>query len=1167
MLLTPDLDVESICSLLDNVYEKQLRPAVEQRIDRCLALAKGSVPDMLLKNATFRNMFAANRIEGFEDPHFRGPNGWVMWSKVLAYLQHNYPDDPKRQMQALVAHVVNRRPGNGVPIAIKGDSVSWLHLGLPYFRVVLQGCRSFSDIVQTFDALRQFTWNYTQKDREWALARNKEVLAQCRRFDLPFAEMRNHSDAQKALALGNACTLSLVSLAYHEHLLLPSSTSYLVAACRIVDPTWEWDALLPSQRIHLSTIMVASTVRRIHDVPENVRLWTNECKFGEATHGLFKRLLIRTQADDPSLPPWPMAELHGRKRETRAGRERRWSTSWISREFGPAWARFVGIYEAASDAGMQYLGGAFRHLLPWTVERGFRSPVDIRPIDLDDPFDLARTDTFRAFLTRPENRNKVTGKPPPTAWSRPAQAFALVLNVLKLREDSTLPLKDNPFEPLENPFRYTKPSKTTRRRLPTAIHEAMIEVLLDCNESGVPTYRWAREGPAAADHFEWRGQDGGARPERVWCPSRCTLLAFLLMIPIRGKQARWLDRGLMDPHIWNVERHVYEVNRHSLASWTYPGGQTHLERFGRASGVLQPVTDSVLDIKEIGLFINTNKTQMWDPLNRRGYEIPWPFTAGERTEAEAREAARWLNRPYELLFEQIRWMNAYSPSPVPVSYMDSAKERGTVNSKHAHRLPAFTPVFADLSQDCYRNDDGHTLIHLPANQSKLYRLFNALSLEVENRLAAEGRIVDLTSSSTSALAYQGRVSRYQIHGLRVAGISKLIEMGVPVSIVQEFVAGHATAVMTLYYAKAERATLREKLTATIAAKGVIGNWESLRPALSRASHLWVSNNRYRAMRDERLMEQYTGWRTVPGGICPLGGTACHMGAPSTGEDLELRPDQYEPVNGGCGNCRFFSTGPAFLIQQAQAMNEIMLELRMHGRSRKALYEHLSEISWKDTPELSRDQRQKLAFDRQVVKEQITSIDHRCEPLVLEWFNRYLMFEESSRLLEQWRDFENDNRDFEGAPLTLLTATDEKELRNQIEVRLEKSGEFSLVRGVLDAANIQGGLARASQLSKDRCCEFMDRILRHEGSEHLLMDIPDASRRYEAAWLMAHMVEQLAGAGAVQACIDEGTTLPLVEERRSEFRRWAGHILGESVRPVRTDSRLRPSMIAIAQGLV
>ncbi|RBJ72307.1 hypothetical protein C3L29_035105, partial [Pseudomonas sp. MWU12-2534b] len=169
-----------------------------------------------------------------------------------------------------------------------------------------------------------------------------------------------------------------------------------------------------------------------------------------------------------------------------------------------------------------------------------------------------------------------------------------------------------------------------------------------------------------------------------------------------SKQARWLDRGLLDEHIWDVGQHQYVVNKHSLRKWRYPDGSTHRQRYGRPSGVLQPLVDPMLEEEELGIFINTNKTQMWDPSSRRGYELPWPNIREDHDSSIASQTAQWLNRPYTLIAQQIDWMNQYHPDPVPISFADSISDRLQVNDKYVDLLPAFTPLFADLSNDYYR---------------------------------------------------------------------------------------------------------------------------------------------------------------------------------------------------------------------------------------------------------------------------------------------------------------------------------------------------------------------------------------------------------------------------------------------------------------------------------
>ncbi|WP_175984655.1 hypothetical protein [Burkholderia stabilis] len=329
--------------------------------------------------------------------------------------------------------------------------------------------------------------------------------------------------------------------------------------------------------------------------------------------------------------------------------------------------------------------------------------------------------------------------------------------------------------------------------------------------------------------------------------------------------------------------------------------------------------------------------------------------------------------------------------------------------------------------------------------------------------------------------------------------------------------------------------------------GTADEWDWYREPLSAQRALWTFNRRYARHRADDILEQPSSWKTVPGGICPVGGSGCHIGIPSEEEDPDKIVRHYSPVEGGCGNCRFFSTGPAFLIHQGLAMNELMLELRLLGRERKALYDALSELAWKDVPDLTEAERHKLVFDKQLIKEKIADFDRKSEPLILEWINRYRMYTESARLTKEWKGFKQKRSPTPGHFLLVAGESDDK-LRREVEVRFEKSGDFGLVRNILDAAIIQGGLEKASSLSKDACSQFMDRILRTEDSRHLLMDIRDDRLRHRAAYLMASMVEHLVGYESAQEAIDARTPLPLSVEKRDEFHRWVASTLAEAMPP-------------------
>ncbi|BCF89062.1 hypothetical protein PPGU16_21290 [Paraburkholderia largidicola] len=672
----------------------------------------------------------------------------------------------------------------------------------------------------------------------------------------------------------------------------------------------------------------------------------------------------------------------------------------------------------------------------------------------------------------------------------------------------------------------------------------MIEVLLEPDENGIPTYRWAR---TVCNDWVSKTSDAGETTQRVWCPSRCAMLALLLILPLRLKQARWLDRGLLDVCIWDVDTSGYIENQHPLCGYRYADGSTHLQRYGRPSGVLQPISDSILDIVELGIYINTNKTQMWDPASRRGYEIPWPHINTDQVNEVTEDTVEWLNRPYMVIAQQIKWMNLYCPDPIPISFADSSMDSETVSEKHVDLLPAFTPLFLDLSREYYRDDESHISYNLPVSPEKIYRLFNALSLETERRLVAEGHKLTLTKVSENPNGYQGRVSLYAIHGLRVAGISRLIEMGIPVYIVQEFIAGHQTLTSTLYYNRVEPGTLKVKLVEFFRRTGIVDHWHAFRESMAQCNPVWVSNRHQASYRDADLLDDFFGWVTVPGGICPLGGTGCDVGMLAEEDSAEKKSISFSPVDGGCGNCRFFSTGPAFVIQQSQAMNEIMLELRGHGRSRKALYERLSELAWTDLPDLDAGQRQKLTLDRQLLKEQIASIDLRCEPLILEWVNRYRMFEESLTRLDEWRQITDRSQNPKDGKFLLIAGSDRADILDEVEVRLERSGDFALVRNILEAAVIQGGLEKASNLSKETCSQFMDQILRVEDCRHLLMDIRDDALRHEAAYLMACMAEHLVGNNKVQEALDNKAPLPLTLPQHEDFRRWIAAVVDEAMK--------------------
>ncbi|RAR63777.1 putative integrase [Paraburkholderia unamae] len=826
----------------------------------------------------------------------------------------------------------------------------------------------------------------------------------------------------------------------------------------------------------------------------------------------------------------------------------------------PGWQSFMRILDETSASGKKHQRAQVQSLLGWCEERGIGSPDEIRASDILDPCAPDRDDTFNAWLWARIREGSLKEGTASIYWNTASRAFSLVVNSLKLSADTALPLAENPFEPHQNPFRCLFGSPTSKNRLPETLQEALLNVLLDPGPDGVPTYAWIKSY-FKQDWF-YPQIDGKTLAEKVWCPSRANALALLLMLPLRVKQVRWLDRGLFDTEVWSVDQRCYVPNEHPLKNWRYKDGTSHLERFGRPSGVLQNLSDLLVKSAQLGLFINTSKVPMWSPESRRGYDMAWPYIEPAHITQVGKDVALWLNRPYSIIFEQIRWMNRYAPNPRPVSFADTWEDRSQVNERYFDQLPCFTPLFADLSAMRDVEDASGNGFHIPVSRDLIGKAFSALSLETERRYALEDRHVVLTKPSTSSRAVNGRLHAYELHGLRVAGISRLIESGVPVSVVQEYISDHATAVMMFHYKRADRQTLKSTIIASLQRKQNVHRWREQRERLSTRPEVWSCNYHQKEHRGNGLLDTYIGWIFVPGGICPVCGALCEVGHVNKSSDPDQSTEHYSPVEGGCGNCRFFSTGPAFIVDQALAMNELMLELRMHARSRRALVQARSEISWDDVPGLREDERRELAIAKERLQDEIAAIDRLCEPTILEWVNRYRMFSDSMEQLSYSNDTGSAIEEESLAKTRLVSSGSSDDIQHEIEIKLEEAGEFALALNILDAATIHGGLEHASSLSKDVCCDFMERILRAEGSRSLLMDIRDPRARAEAAHALATMAESMVGGRAVQEAIDRRGPLPFDRKQQRAFLQLASEIVSRSPSP---EGSLVPSTDRFIEG--
>lgn len=486
---------------------------------------------------------------------------------------------------------------------------------------------------------------------------------------------------------------------------------------------WKWHR--SDHQVLGYRLVSSSTLNSLHDIPVNIYELINNAygAYGKYTDALLTKRLKQFQSAE-GITAFPLTKLNGLKAR-RNSLPPKWSYEWCVQlpELTAEWITFAKIIKDNRSHTVEREVGILRATLEWAwFARHFMSPLAITTEDLRDPNNPDRTDTLYAFI----KEKNVSGW---DMWNKIELAFRIVTLHSKFSVES-------PFRAIENPFRTNKRKTgltTTRQRIPNNIHAAMLHILLSPDEDGNPTYSLAKE----VLKNDWiQVQDPEThKKEWVFCPSRTYLLALLLILPLRKKQASWLDQGLLDPCIWDIGSNQYIRNTHHLREKKYPSGQSHIGYNGRPTGVLQPVTNDWFPDKTCCIYVNTNKTQMWDPDNRRGYELWWPTSDSLTPDidiADLTQQKKYLNRPYEIIKEQIKWLQQYDPNPEPITFTDWSDEKMTRRDNDDIELPFFTPIFRDVSSPFYR-DNGQPY-YTPPTKTKLRYLLNVIAVHAEKDL-------------------------------------------------------------------------------------------------------------------------------------------------------------------------------------------------------------------------------------------------------------------------------------------------------------------------------------------------------------------------------------------------------------------------------------------------
>lgn len=885
----------------------------------------------------------------------------------------------------------------------------------------------------------------------------------------------------------------------------------------------------PEARLYYR-IYQSSTVNSIEDLSVDFCNEYTTTRSGMHSAGIINFIspINRYEDEHPTNKKFPIGQINRRRTISNVVvDEKVTNPEYYEKLDLPYWALSIKTYYNALSTSVQTKRGSISTFVNWAVDNKYISPWELTPSDIINPLNLEDNDTYYGFLAKNYPKHSCSQK-----WNCANRFITIVVNSLKpLPENDNLKLS-NPFDGLINPFRQRTSSasslhKTKRPPIPEEQLEKMIDLLFEFDANGEPTFTWAKS-LFSQDWAERKNHKTG-KFEKVWHPARTICLAVLLLIPLRGKQSRWLDQGLLDSHIWDIKSNQLVENDHLLNNYRYADNKNHFERYGRNSGVLQPLETIFSNTNELlGLFINTNKTKLWDSEDKTGYEIPWPDGSelSHSKDKTLKKKGEMLGLIYKIIKYQIEWMQTYDPNPTPVNYIDDGER---YDKKVAHLLPVFTPIFRDLTSPITKHDGSGA--HVPVSRLKFEKLFDELAIRTEGHYIDKGFTrskIGLTKTTRrSAPKNKTRLKcAYDIHTLRVTGITNLLEMGVPAHVVSEFIAGHASLVMTLHYAKYRPFTMRQSIIDAFSNKHNLDNSVSELKQMndSNCKSLLIQSKQFndtdKALPSlDSLIELKGVWRYKNGGICP--GASCELGGIHKNYDSNASSSSKAGmVIGGreaCGNCRYFVSGPSFLLPQMLVANDIMLKMRELGRKRKTLWDSRAKLE----VDIELEPKNAAALHTQfsLVSSELESIDNTLEPLIMEWCNRLDLFQRSKEKANLLNP-ENKNN------MVLIGTEDNDDLLADLN---SDGCEFSLVKQIVTQSELVGGRYITNELAEHKLREFVDRIMLNQNIDHLLIKIPNKETQRKASILLADAISILAGGDSEAQALAENSDIELIQK--------------------------------------
>ncbi|TKF35089.1 hypothetical protein FCV50_04170 [Vibrio kanaloae] len=573
----------------------------------------------------------------------------------------------------------------------------------------------------------------------------------------------------------------------------------------------------------------------------------------------------------------------------------------------------------ANSQNMQYLNHFIDYVIAYN-SREIEQLTSVEQLEVHHFYHPLHTDRFSFMRYLNNHPNLTTPNSKKTAWSQVRLALNHVFN-MKKRQGSTKAL---PMQASQEIFKDAdgKRATTSRRSMPSDLYDLCLEVLTENN------YFFVEDNFPSLTVTLFNHMTG--KNEKVFMPNVAHILHLLMILPARTHQGRWIDEGLLDEKIWDLDLQKYVINTAATANFTYPDGQTHNEKFGQTAFVQSEQAEGS---EELSLYFNTNKTKGYTLQQKgyTGYSVPWVADSGIEN----------VDAVFGIIKKQKTFNDKFSPKHLlPVRTVD--EHAGKYSPSIFEKLPRFIPLFRDVSSpkvSVVSPEMG--TIFLPPTHAMIRKVFLAVLKEAEARYKQKN-----PHHANSKIAFgEDGIALFDLHSLRVYGITDLLNAGLDKEIVKLLV-GHNTSIMTLYYRKIGEREYKKALLEAQRKSGIAITNEKDALELGVDKIIWIGN----ATLDEDFSLFKPDFskgghpRFMKGGVCMNfdcqdGGVIIKAG--QNGTDTA----SLTSVRGGalrCGNCRYWRSSPRFIAEQIYYLNECATEVKALTDERFKIYDQIND---------------------------------------------------------------------------------------------------------------------------------------------------------------------------------------------------------------------------------